>query len=363
MIFSVAYFFLFFSLYLALLLFFLFNRPPYSFRAPTPPVSILIAVRNEEQTILSCLAALEKLEYPLDQIEVLVGDDNSTDHTWAILQNYKSPGFTFRCVRIRERLGLAQGKGNVIAHLARMATSDFFFITDADIRVPPAWVASMLAQVQGQTGIVTGITTITGDRILDRMQAIDWLYSLGLMQSLSDLKLPVSTMGNNMLITKSAYASVGGYENISFSVTEDVQLFRAVIRKGWKTVNVFHQQVLAFSSPAADVGTLLHQRKRWMRGSMHLPWYMIVVLMLHAAYYPVILPFFLHTSVATALSVFGAKLVLQSIYIRSCFRRVRLDVPSASLLLLFELYMLVSSLVLIVFYFLPVKINWKGRRY
>ncbi len=39
----------------------------------------------------------------------------------------------------------------------------------------------MLAQVQEQTGIVTGITTITGERVFDRLQAIEWLYSLGLI--------------------------------------------------------------------------------------------------------------------------------------------------------------------------------------
>jgi cellulose synthase/poly-beta-1,6-N-acetylglucosamine synthase-like glycosyltransferase len=362
MIFSVSYFILFFCLYLALLLLFLFNRPSYSLRSATPPVSILIAVRNEESTIRECLAAIEMLEYPPDKIEVLIGDDQSSDRTWDVISSYRPAGFSYRCVRITETLGQARGKGNVLAHLAHLATSDFLFITDADIKVPPSWITSMLSQLRGKVGIVTGITTITGSRLFYRLQAIDWLYSLGLMQAVTEAGLPVSTMGNNMLISRPAYTSVGGFEGIPFSVTEDVMLFREILKQGWGFRNVFHRNVLAVSAPAPDVAALLHQRKRWMKGSMNLPWYMVAILTLHSAYYPIVLPFFLHAGVAVTLLIFFSKLALQTIYIKLCLRRLQLP-ASLPLLLFFEVYQLVLSLVLIAFFFLPVRISWKGRRY
>ena len=114
MTFTTVYLSLFLFFYLLLLLVFLLKRPRQASAAATPPVSILIAARNEEHTILGCLAALEKLDYPPGKVEVLVGDDSSTDRTWDLLSSYTSPGFSFRCVRITENLGLARGKGNVI---------------------------------------------------------------------------------------------------------------------------------------------------------------------------------------------------------------------------------------------------------
>jgi cellulose synthase/poly-beta-1,6-N-acetylglucosamine synthase-like glycosyltransferase len=93
------------------------------------------------------------------------------------------------------------------------------------------------------------------------------------MQTVSDLKLPVSTMGNNMLVTRAAYEATGGYENMPFSVTEDVQLLKAAIKKGFRSCNIFHPGVLALSAPALTWRELLHQRKRWMQGIWHLPWY------------------------------------------------------------------------------------------
>src|SRR5690606_20719969 len=94
------------------------------------PVSILIAARNEENTIIRCLKAIEKLDYPPELIEVLIGDDASTDQTFKVIANYIAGQPNFRLISITSKLGQARGKANVLAHLTRQATSGFFFITD-----------------------------------------------------------------------------------------------------------------------------------------------------------------------------------------------------------------------------------------
>src|SRR5690606_785397 len=57
-----------------------------------PFVSILVAARNEEENIKACLEALIKVNYPTDSIEILVGNDCSTDSTEkvaeAVAQNH-----------------------------------------------------------------------------------------------------------------------------------------------------------------------------------------------------------------------------------------------------------------------------------
>ncbi|WP_205503898.1 glycosyltransferase [Rufibacter psychrotolerans] len=363
MLFSVGFLALYFGLFVVLLALWWGRRP-----APVPPlsnypkVSILIAARNEEANILACLEALDRLDYPKDKLEVLVGDDRSTDDTYRLVIEYGKTHPFVSCYKITQTLPGTKGKANVLAQLAHHATTNFFFITDADIQVPPHWVETLLRQVQPQTGIVTGITTTTGSRLFDRLQTLDWLYNLGLMQVVADRGVPVSTMGNNMLVTRQAYEAVGGFEGIPFSITEDVQLFRQVVARGFTTANVYQAEAMALSAPAPDGLTFLHQRRRWMRGSVHLPWYMLLLFVLHSSYYPVWLPFFLHTSWGVAAAVFGAKLVLQSGFVHLCLRRVGQKTRWLDLLWL-ELYLLVSSLVLIVFFFLPVKIRWKGRQY
>src|SRR5690606_8145556 len=200
---------------------------------------ILIAARNEENTIIRCLKAIEKLDYPPELIEVLIGDDASTDQTFKVIADYIAGKPNFRLISITSKLGQAKGKANVLAHLTRQATSGFFFITDADVAVSPGWINAMLSAQKSGAGIVTGITAVCGNQLSERMQRLDWLNSLGLIQVVSDLNLPVSTMGNNMLITREAYESTGGYENIKFSVTEDIALFREVLKRGFGFKNLY----------------------------------------------------------------------------------------------------------------------------
>lgn len=363
MIFSIIYFIVYFLLFLALLCLLVFNRRNQNSKYDLQPrVSILIAARNEEHTILRCLTAIENLHYPKDKLEILIGDDASTDATRQVVLDFirNKPGYT--CIPITENLGEARGKANVLAHLANYATTDFFFYTDADIAVPQDWIQGMLSVMQEDVGVVTGITSVEGDGFFAEMQALDWYYALGLVQVVSDLKLPVTSMGNNMLLRRKAYEDVGGFESIKFSITEDIAIFNAILKKGWKFRNLYQQSVLAKSTPAATFWQFMHQRKRWMKGTAHLPLYMAIIFVLHAAYYPVLLPFYTYTSVGIAFLIFVVKLILQSIFLYLCLKRIG-ERTSWWNYVLFEIYMIVSSIILIIFFFLPSKVNWKGRKY
>src|SRR5690606_30499079 len=230
------------------------------------------------------------------------------------------------------------------------------------IKVPPTWVKAMLSGLDKKVGVVTGLTTVTGNRLFDKMQRMDWLFSIGLMQVFSDLNMPVTTMGNNMLLTREAYESVGGFENIPFSITEDIAIFNQILKRGYGFRNLYDSKVLAWSAPAPDYGSLLEQRKRWMRGSVFMPKYMFALFVLHSAYYPVLIPFFFKASVGIALSIAVVKLLLQSLFMHICLKRLN---RSASWwqYILFELYLLVTSFILILYFFLPTKVKWKGRKY
>ena len=140
-----------------------------------PRVSILVAARNEAAALPRCLAALRAVQYPPELLEILVGDDGSTDGTAAVataaLRGYAG---TARVLPIVGTLGAARGKANVLAHLAEAATGDVFFITDADIAVPKTWITALLAQLKPDVGIVTGITAVRGNRAWTRPITSIW---------------------------------------------------------------------------------------------------------------------------------------------------------------------------------------------
>ncbi len=331
--------------------------------APLPRVSVLIAARNEEGALPRCLASLRRLHYPAELLEVFVGDDGSTDGTAAVAEAAMR-GFRgrFAVVPVDGLLGAARGKANVLAHLARRATTDFFFITDADISLPPGWVGALLAHAAPGVGTVTGITAVRGARVFDRLQGLDWLLSLGLVQVVSDTGRPVTTMGNNMLVTSAAYRATGGYEALPFSVTEDYALFRAVQALGYGFRHVFSPGARADSLPAPTWVALLAQRRRWLRGVQALPLRLRLELLVFNSFWPALGALAWAGGPALALAAWAGKVVVQGALAAVCFRRAGLRLRWW-LLPLFEFYTLAMTLSIVYFQLFGGAVVWKGRRY
>ncbi|EAY24327.1 glycosyl transferase domain protein, putative [Microscilla marina ATCC 23134] len=333
---------------------------------PTSQVTIMIAARNEATNILRCLQALQALDYPKSQLQILIGNDHSTDATAQIIQDFIADKPHFQLINIEQNLGKAKGKANVLAHLAQVAQGEWWLVTDADIVVPEGWVQAMLAALQSkvsgkQVGIVTGFTLVQGKRLFDKFQAIDWAYSLGLIKVWSNWGIPVTAMGNNMGICPAAYRKTGGYEQIPFSITEDFALFQAVVAQGYAFKNMIHPDMTALSEPVSTVSAWLHQRKRWMSGALQAPWFLSLFFGLHSSFWLLLLglgwfsPFW-------AMGLAGVKLLIQCGFITITLQRAK-QTHLVVYLALFEVYHVTFTWLMAVFYFLPVKVWWKGRKY
>jgi len=338
---------------------------PGSWPAPLPLVSILIAARNEEAALPRCLASVRALDYPAHLLEVLVGDDASTDATRAVAEAaMQGFGGRFEVVPIASTLGQARGKANVLAHLARRARSAYFFITDADISLPRTWVPAMLAHAAPGVGTVTGLTVVQGPTALARLQGFDWLFALSLMQVASDSGQPMSAMGNNMLVTRAAYEATGGYEALPFSVTEDFALFEAVNARGYDYRQVFEPLVRAASLPAPSWSDLLRQRLRWMRGVAALPGRVQAALIFFNCYWLALAGLLALGHPGWALVALGLKIGLQGVMALAATRRAGLPAFAPWVVLSFEAYSLALVTDVTVRRLLgPKGVVWKGRQY
>lgn len=326
-----------------------------------PKVSILVAARNEEAHIARCLEKLIALHYPAQLLEILVGDDGSEDDTYAIASSFLSKHPNLKVYRITKKLAGQYGKANVLGQLASKASGEFLFFTDADICVPPNWIEGMLAGFSPQVGLVSGVTAISGNSLWERCQCIDWLFALGMVKVVNDFGYSVTAVGNNMAVSRKAYDAVGGYAAVPFSVTEDFELLRQIKQKGFKGNQLFQHNTLAWSAPEPHLRRLLHQRKRWMKGALELPWPIVLILGIQALFFPsFILALFIEPSIS--LFAFAAKVLFQSIFVRYAMSKVGLK-ENPIMLLFYECYSAVLSLLLLIFYLLPIKMDWKGRKY
>ena len=338
---------------------------PQALPAPWPRVSILVAARNEEAALPRCLASLRALNYPAELLEILVGDDGSTDRTRAVAEAALA-GFAgqHRVVAIQENLGQARGKANVLAHLARGSQADYLLITDADIAVPPTWVPAMLQHAAPGVGTVTGLTVVEGGGLLAQLQRLDWLMSLALIQVGTEAGQPMTAMGNNMLITRAAYQATGGYEALPFSVTEDFALFEAVNARGFGFRQLFEPAVRATSLPTGSWQALIKQRLRWLRGVAALPWHVQAGLIFFSGYWLMVVGLGLAGGLGWALAALAAKVASHYVLALAASRRAGLPRPAWWLLPLFEGYSLLLTTHLTLTRLLGQRgVEWKGRQY
>lgn len=322
-----------------------------------PQVSVLVAARNEEDNIERCLKSLMALDYPNNNLQILVGDDQSEDQTFQKALNVLKGYENFEVMKVQTTISNQKGKANVLAQLAKKASGQYLFITDADMELPESWIKGMLSAFDTNTGIVTGVTKILNNS----NQSIDWLFALGMVKVLADYDIPVTSMGNNMAIKRDAYEAVGGYESIPFSITEDLELFKQVYKKGFEVKQLYNKEVLGVSKPMKGINKLLEQRKRWMQGAIQLPWPMVLLLFIQASYFPaqvlllIILP-------QIALILILIKFMIQAFFIKSCLKQLDLRYSWFNLIQ-HEIHSWIVSILATIYFFIPMKVSWKGRKY
>ena len=286
-----------------------------------PKISIWVAARNEEDSIIPCLESLAQLDYPQDQIQILIGNDGSDDRTEELVREFILGKPNFQLISINERLGKAEKKANVLAQLAHASTGDYYLVCDADIRVKPSWAKEMVRHFSHGIGVVSATTLIDDLSLFAKMQRFDWLYFMGLIKSAAGLGIPCTAVGNNMAVSKAAYWATGGYENIEFSITEDFKLFRAILDQGYGFRHLCNAKSTSVSAAAPDLKTLLQQRKRWLEGGRDLPPYWKVIIGLYGSLnLSLLILVFFHPWLALFL-VF-CRVMLQFLFIQRLFYKI-----------------------------------------
>jgi cellulose synthase/poly-beta-1,6-N-acetylglucosamine synthase-like glycosyltransferase len=326
-----------------------------------PFISILIAARNEERNILYCLTSLCGLNYPKDKYEILVGNDGSEDHTEHFVRDFIKEKSSFALYNITEEVGLAKGKANVLAQLARKAKGEYLLITDADTEVQPDWPRTLVSQADEKTGIVSGVTVVRSGGLIDDMQQTDWLSFMAHMQGFENLGKSATAVGNNMLVSRKAYDETGGYENIPFSVTEDYKLFQYIRELGWKTKNVALSACVNYSRGLGTFNKVIRQRLRWLTGARELPAFWWFIFTVYALFWPAVTVVALHNWVL-ALQLIGIKVVLQWLYLILFGLRLKLTgisfrIPE------YEVYSILITAACTLAFLMRRPVNWKGRKY
>ena len=142
-----------------------------------PPVSVIVPARNEADDIEACLDSLRAADYPANRLEIIVVDDFSTDGTAERVRAH-TPEAASPTVRLVKMADSTDSNGNhkpaAVARGIEAATGEVLLTTDADCRVPPAWIRSMVRHCTPDTPFVAGPVGYDHDDLfLPRLQALE----------------------------------------------------------------------------------------------------------------------------------------------------------------------------------------------
>ena len=344
------------------------NNREFPRRHHTPTVSVVVAARNEQDSILNCLQFLAEQDYPEDRIEYIIIDDRSDDATGEIINTFIESKNNFKLITIEEPPEGLTGKQIAMKTGIENSTGEIILSTDADCEVPPGWVSSMVSHFDTQTGMAAGFSAPPFEGAFSVVQAMDHLFLISVASGFAGLGIPQSCIGNNIAFTRRAYEEIGGYDGVGYTVTEDVGLLRRIAEKtSFKVIFNRHGKSLIKTRAAKDIRELTQQRMRWLIGGQKAGGVMLsililtILIILFSAVSIILWPFVgMSKLTCVSLAIFtgsNLSIMLSNRHFLGTGKILKWFIPHQVFFILYSLYF--SML------FLSGKrsVNWKGRIY
>jgi glycosyltransferase involved in cell wall biosynthesis len=203
---------------------------------PATRVSIVTAARDEEARIESAVRRF--LAQERVQIEVIVVDDRSTDHTPEIVRRLASEDSRLKPLRVDTLPANWLGKCHACHVGASAATGDWILFSDADCWLKPDVIhRALLVAQRDNVEHITLTAGIAAEGPGVQAWHVAFLLSLGNWFSGVNRDRPRSYLGMGAfnLVRADAYRTCGGYEALRLTVLDDVRLGLLLRRAGKRT--------------------------------------------------------------------------------------------------------------------------------
>lgn len=236
-----------------------------------PFVSILVPAHNEGKVIGKTVESLLSLDYPIDKMELIVINDNSSDNSKDILQSIKNRHgkYNFTIINTDNITG-GKGKSNALNIGYQVAKGDFIAIYDAD-NTPERTALRYLIQTivkDPSLGAVIGKfrTRNKHKNILTKFINIEtlsfqWIAQAGRRQLLGLCTIP----GTNFVLRRTTIEKLGGWD--TKAIAEDTEISFRIYKMGQRITYV--PQSVTWEQEPETATVWIKQRTRWVKGNIY----------------------------------------------------------------------------------------------
>lgn len=202
-----------------------YKEQPISNDTKLPPVSIIIAARNESDNLYENLPSILNQNYP--EFEVIVVNNQSIDDSGWLLTAFCQQFPNLRVVELGKNKHLRPGKKLPITLAIKAAKYEHFVLTDADCKPTSSnWLKLMASKFNEQKQIVIGYGPFTKSKgIINKIIRFDTAWIGVSYLSMALAKLPYMGVGRNIAYTKGVFNSVNGFKSHYSIPSGDDDLF------------------------------------------------------------------------------------------------------------------------------------------
>jgi len=348
---------------LRLILSLLYSKPAVVEKKSLHPVSIVIPFRNEQKHLKTLLQSLQQQSYS-GQYEILLINDGSTDQSVKIINEFKKHiaiEITVLDSPYDPGLGLTS-KQQALDFGIDKAKYEWIALTDADMKLLPEWLNSLMISSGKNTDMVFGHTAIiTDNKVFTHIQAFQLEFLFSAAYTFYKAGITGSCMGNNMLISKQAYQKAGGQKEIGYNMVEDRALLNLFSQKKMYISSTDPFLPLALTYPCESWYHFFHQFKRWARGGFARHSNLFFIGLLFSLQNVMLLLTCLSVLPQTLTIITIGNFLLTWLFTAISFAKIRSS-QNSIYFPFFLLFLLFETILFLLSFFSRSDIEWKGRK-
>ncbi len=243
------------------------NRIHYS-------ISIIVPARNEARHIADCLATLTAQNYHSDRFEIIAVDDHSQDETAAIVEQFATSHPNVKLIRLAREHDRLSPKKHALSEGIAASRNELIITTDADCKVHPEWLKTMVTHFEEEVGVVSGLVTFDPRKertLFHKIQSLEFLSLIIAGAGSIGMDMPVIGNGANLAYRRSVFMDVDGFHGIGHLKSGDDDLFIQKVARltTWKIVSSAERAAIVATAPQNTLRSFLNQRIRWASKGIH----------------------------------------------------------------------------------------------
>ncbi len=233
--------------------------------AESPAVTVIIAARNEQDTIVLLLSDLLRQTYPEDRVEIAVVDDCSEDNTAAVVKGIAAEHPRLRLLSTRHSQSPYSHKKRAVHEGILSTDGEIIMTVDADCRVGGHWIEAMIGRFTPCIDLVAGEVIVTGGGLAGMTDMLEFAGIQSMAAGFMNAGFPLTCNGANLAYRRAAFDRAGGFDSIGKMVSGDDDLLMQKIAEGdpSRVVFVTERDAAVHTAAVESFAVFFERRARW----------------------------------------------------------------------------------------------------